>query len=297
MKPKKKFELHHKNKYKGQYKFDELINSHPDLSKFVILNKFNNDSIDFANPEAVKALNTALLINKYGIKNWDIPNGYLCPPIPGRADYIHYISDLITENNITTDKIKCIDIGTGANCIYPIIGVNEYNWSFVGTDIDKIAIENAQKIINSNQTLKEKIELRLQKDTQYIFKNIIKKDEKFDITICNPPFHKSLAEAQAGTLRKLKNLSKERVNKITLNFGGKNNELFCKGGEKQFIINMVLESKDYADSCTWFSSLVSNQANLDGIYKVLKRVKATKVKTIKMGQGNKISRVVAWSFM
>ena len=295
MKPKKKLELHPRNKHKGRYNFTELINAYSDLSKFVKPNKFNDDSIDFADPDAVKALNTALLSQQYKITMWDIPKGYLCPPIPGRADYIHYIADILAKNKIS-ENIKCIDIGTGANLIYPIIGVTEYNWHFTATDIDKKALENAQKIIDSNKNLSNNIELRLQTNTNSVFKYIIKDDEKYDITICNPPFHKSLADAQKDTMRKLKNLSEKQVKKITLNFGGQSNELFCKGGEKQFIINMILESKQYANSCKWFTTLVSKQDNLDAIYKTLKRVNVQKVETIKMGQGNKVSRVVCWRF-
>lgn len=294
MKSKQKHELHPRNKHKGHYNFEELISKHSKLKNFVKPNKYDVISIDFANPEAVKELNTALLIQQYGIKNWNIPKGYLCPPIPGRADYIHYIADLL--NATKTDKVKCLDVGTGANCIYPIIGVMEYNWSFVGSDVDDVAIKNAQKIIDSNELLGRNIDLRLQSNTNHFFKDIIKNDEVFDITICNPPFHKSLADAQKGTMRKLKNLSKEKIEKITLNFGGQSNELFCKGGEKQFIINMILESKQFAKSVKWFTTLVSKQDNLPAIYKTLENVKASKVETIKMGQGNKISRIVCWSY-
>jgi len=294
MKPKQKHELHARNKHKGHYNFEELISKHPKLKTFVRPNKYNVNSIDFANPNAVKELNIALLVQQYNIENWNIPVGYLCPPIPGRADYIHYIADLLKVSS--NDKVKCLDIGTGANCIYPIIGVMEYNWSFRATDIDEKAIINAQKIIDSNKILSDNIELRLQSDTNLFFKNIINKNEKFDVTVCNPPFHKSLADAQKSTLRKLNNLSKERVKEITLNFGGQNNELFCKGGEKQFVINMILESKQFAKSVKWFTTLVSKQEHLPAIYKTLENVKVSKIETIKMGQGNKISRIVCWSY-
>src|SRR5690606_24715537 len=114
-------------------------------------------SIDFFNPQAVKALNKALLFYYYDIVYWDIPENYLCPPIPGRADYIHYIADLLADNNKgivpTGSEIKCLDIGVGANCIYPIIGVKEYGWSFIGADIDALAIKSAKKIIASNPSL------------------------------------------------------------------------------------------------------------------------------------------------
>jgi len=113
----------------------------PELGVFVKLNDYNDESIDFSNPEAVKMLNTALLKHYYKINHWNIPANYLSPPIPGRADYIHHIAELLGGSNngkIPTDnKIKCLDIGVGASCVYPIIGNKEYGWSFVGSEIDE----------------------------------------------------------------------------------------------------------------------------------------------------------------
>jgi len=296
-----KDKLHPRNKHRERYDFKQLIKSCPELDQFVKLNAYKNESIDFFNPQAVKMLNTALLKHFYNIDSWDVPQGYLCPPIPGRADYIHHIADLlnidkkeILRNGI---QIRCLDIGVGASCIYPIIGNMEYGWTFVGSDTDPTAIHSANKIIDQNPSLKGKIELRLQSNPRNIFQGIIRKEECFDMTICNPPFHKSLAEAQEGTLRKLRNLKQKKVTKPTLNFGGQCNELWCKGGEAQFAHDMIFQSKEFAASCFWFSTLISKQSNLDGIYKTLKRVNAVKVKTIPMGQGNKISRIVAWTFL
>ena len=44
-------------------------------------------------------LNRALLKADYGIDFWDIPPNYLCPPIPGRVDYIHHLADLLARSN------------------------------------------------------------------------------------------------------------------------------------------------------------------------------------------------------
>ena len=114
--------------------------------------------------------------------------------------------------------------------------------------------------------------------------------------MCNPPFHTSAEEAQKASMRKLKNLKGKQPKKVTLNFGGQSNELWCKGGEARFIKDLVFESKHYAKQCQWFTTLVSKASNLKNIYADLKRVKAKKVKTIEMGQGQKSSRIVAWSF-
>lgn len=293
-----KNELHPRNKHRSQYDFKQLIKTCPELSKFVSINKYNNESINFSDPEAVKVLNKTLLKHFYGIKNWSIPKNYLCPPIPGRADYIHYMADLLSSSNhsIIPKKVRVLDIGIGANCVYPIIGNKEYGWNFVGSDIDPIAINSVKKIIESNN-LTNKIECRLQSSPASIFKNIILPNEVFDLTICNPPFHASLSEAESGTQRKLKNLSGKKKVKTTLNFGGQNTELFYEGGEVTFVNDMIIESSKIPDTCFWFSSLISKKSNLDGVYRTLKKVNAFDIKTIEMAQGNKVSRIVAWTFL
>ena len=293
--------LHPRNKNRERYDLGALIIAVPELVNYVKPNKFGDDSVDFSNPDAVKLLNKALLSHYYGIKNWEIPEGNLCPPIPGRADYIHHAADLLKESNFGRmpegDKITCLDVGVGANCIYPILGVTEYNWKFTGSDIDKNSIASAQSIADANPALKDKIELRLQKDWKSFFTGIIGSDDKFDMVVCNPPFHASGEDAQKGTQRKIKNLSGKRGKTPELNFAGISNELIYDGGESRFINDMIFESRRFSKNCYWFSSLVSKQSNLKGIYKSLEKVAATQIKTIAMGTGNKSTRIVAWTFL
>ena len=299
--PKEKSRLHPRNKHRERYDFKLLIETCSELAPFVKLNMYDDESIDFSNPEAVKMLNKALLKHFYSIEYWDIPENYLCPPIPGRADYIHHISDLLASYNYGKmpigPSIICLDIGVGANCVYPIIGNTEYGWTFIGSDIDTISIESAKKIIAQNKTLKGKVECRLQNDPNDFFYGIIAKDEQIDLSICNPPFHASQVEAQAGTLRKLSNLNDKKVTEPTLNFGGQGNELWYKGGEERFVRNMIRQSKKFALNCFLFSSLISKQSALKSAYKILEEVGALEVKTIPMGQGNKTSRLIAWTFL
>ncbi|MFK8046163.1 MAG: 23S rRNA (adenine(1618)-N(6))-methyltransferase RlmF [Crocinitomicaceae bacterium] len=295
-----KSELHSRNRNGERYDLNALIISNPELKGYLLENKQGKLSIDFSDPVAVKALNQALLNYYYGIKNWNFPNENLCPPIPGRADYLHYMADLLAESNGGVipigNKIKCLDIGTGASCIYPIIGVVEYDWSFIATDIDSHSIASAQNIIKSNDMLGGKIECRLQTNSNYIFENIINNNDRIDITMSNPPFHRSKAEAKKVSKRKVKNLKVDSKNQEKLNFSGNSNELICRGGEAQFIKNMIFESEQFTSNCRWFSTLVSKQSNLKEIYRHLKKVGSTNVKTIPMGTGNKTTRIVAWSY-
>ena len=293
--------LHPKNPHRFRYDFDALLQANPDLKGFISVNEHHTQTIDFANPDAVKALNKALLISNYDIQNWDIPAGFLCPPIPGRADYIHYIADLLAASNKdsipTGQNITGLDIGVGANCIYPIIGNSAYGWSFVGTDIDEKALQNCKKIIAGNPKLIDFISLQLQTEARFIFKNIILPEDKFAFTLCNPPFHASPEEAAKSSLRKVNALEKTRTNKPLLNFGGQNAELWCKGGEIGFITQMIYESAKYPKQCIWFTTLVSKKDNLKSIYRILNKVGAVEIKTIDMAQGQKISRIVAWTFL
>ena len=293
--------LHPRNFHNDRYDFKPLIESENSLKEFVRPNKYDDLSIDFANPNAVIALNKALLSHFYGVKNWSIPEGYLCPPIPGRADYIHHIADLLASSNggkiPKGNSIKGLDIGVGANCIYPIIGVSVYSWQFVGSEIDDTSIQSLENIINSNESLKNNIKVKVQENPKNIFKGIISSEDKYHFTLCNPPFHKSLNEALLGNKRKVQNLTKQTTAKNALNFGGKNNELWCEGGEITFIKNMIKESLEFSKNCLWFTTLVSKKENLPFIYKSLKDIKAVDVKTIEMAHGQKISRIVAWTFL
>jgi 23S rRNA (adenine1618-N6)-methyltransferase len=295
-----KANLHPRNLHQSGYDFTKLIAVLPELETFVFTNKYQTSTIDFSNPDAVKALNKALLRQFYGIENWDIPSSYLCPPIPGRADYIHNIADLLaTSNNGDIPKgaaVEGLDIGVGANCIYPMIGNSVYGWNFVGTDIDENALQNCKKIIGQNPKLMDAISLQRQTESRFIFKDIVAPGDRFAFTICNPPFHASAAEAAKSSIRKVNNLQQTKTKNPLLNFGGQNAELWCDGGEIGFITQMIYESAKYQKQVLWFTTLVSKKDNLPPIYKTLKKVEAAQIKTIDMAQGQKTSRIVAWTF-
>jgi len=295
--------LHPRNLHRFGYNFELLTQKNPELEKFVFVNKHDIETIDFSDPQAVKLLNQTLLQTDYGIQNWDIPKDYLCPPIPGRADYIHYIADLLAQSNKGKipegENVLGLDIGVGSNCIYPIIGNTIYGWNFVGTDIDSKAIENCSKIIEANPKLIDAVSLQQQTESRFIFKNIITPEDRFTFILCNPPFHNSAEEAQKSTTRKVNNLNPQaqKTDKPVLNFGGQNTELWCDGGELGFIKQMIFESAKYPMQCLWFTTLVSKGDNLKSIYKTLAKVHPAAIKTIEMTQGQKTSRFVAWSFL
>lgn len=280
--------LHPKNKFNKGYNFDELIKVNPTLKAFVIKNNFDTITIDFSNPVAVKELNKALLFTFEKIAVWDFPDENLCPAIPGRLDYIHHLADLLSSE----ENIQILDIGTGATCIYPLLGVAVYNWQFVATDIDLDSLDTAQDIIDDNN-LDAHIKLRQQFDEQHILKGILEEEDSFTVTMCNPPFYKSAEEAEEANQRKTGNLKNNAVR----NFSGNNNELWYVGGEKAFLHNYLYESSLFYDKSKWFTSLVSKKENVESLQNSSKKLGVKEFKIIPLHQGNKVTRIVCWRWL
>lgn len=320
-KPRKPLTMHPRNPHQGRYDMEALVQALPQLGQYLTTNPRGEQTIDFADSRAVICLNQALLKHHYGVEGWNIPEGYLCPPIPGRADYMHYAADLLNKYQLNQEPVRVLDIGTGANLIYSLLGASEYQWHMLASDIDETAIRAANGIVSANPALADKIELRQQPDERSIFRNLIQPGEQFAMSVCNPPFYASAEEAQAENLRKQRNLSrhqqkrqqsqtvpesqvdrsdpwgKAKVNaEKQRNFGGQSNELWCKGGELAFLKQMARESQQYAQQVGWFTSLVSKQENVPLMLEYLKTQGVKKTEVVKMAQGQKISRFIAWCF-
>jgi 23S rRNA (adenine1618-N6)-methyltransferase len=292
--------LHPRNRHKGAYDFSSLLQACPELEPYVHMGKSERLTIDFSDPEAVKYLNKALLIKHYGITYWDIPPGYLCPAVPSRADYLHYAADLLADphtGDIPRGKsVRVLDIGVGANGVYPIIGHRQYGWQFVGSDIDPIAVKAASAIVEANKLLKRGIGIRSQKNPQHLFKGIVRSGEYFHLCISNPPYFHSEEQAARVAGEKWKKLGLKAADNNFRNFGGQANELETKGGEVGFIQRMITESQEFADSFQWFTTLVSNRNSWPAVRKALKRVGAAEVKEMVSERGQKMTRIIAWHF-
>jgi len=204
--------MHLDNPHRNPYNFETLIQTNQELEAFVFTNEHEIQTIDFANPKGVFQLNKALLLHHYKLDHYELPIGHLCPAVPGRADYLCHVKTLLDERitgSSDTASYKVLDIGVGANCIYPIIGAQLFNWNMVGVDINSDAVASAKEIVAATKGLESNIDIRHQTNNANIFTGIIKKDEYFNVTVCNPPFHTSEIEATKGTMRKLANISKD----------------------------------------------------------------------------------------
>lgn len=284
--------FHPKNVTAPPYNISGLQSKHADLTQYVVENSEGLPTIDFKNQEAVYHLNKALLIYHCNIRHWDVPQDYLIPGVPIRAEYIHRMADFIESQGVE-GKIKVLDIGTGANLVYPIIGVKNKGWKFIATDTDASSLQIAQAIARFNGLEPKHVTLVWQTDDAAYFEQVIDHNDAITFTMCNPPFHASAAEAMGQSDRKQVNLDYEDK---SLNFGGRPSELWVPGGELRFIEKMIEESQEFSNQVQYFSSLVSKKDNLKPLLRKLNGLGATAAWIIHMDHGNKKSRVLIWKW-
>jgi 23S rRNA (adenine1618-N6)-methyltransferase len=273
--------MHKNNKYfSNPPKFDHLAKIYPNFSKFVYKNKFGGYSINWKDKMALKELNKALLDYDFDIHYWDIPDGFLIPSIPSRCNYIHWISDLIAPFCI--ENVQGMDIGTGANLIYPILGHQIYGWSFIGTDINNESLQVSQKIIRENN-LETSIQVKLQPSEDKIFENIVDEKDFFHFCMSNPPYFSIEDEIKQDNPH--------------TDFDYNEKEAYCSGGEFGFICKIIKESHKYKNNFIWFTTLVGRKFNLDKIENILKEIKGLKeIKKTTFYQGKQARWGIAWTF-
>ena len=125
------------------------------------------------------ALTRGLLHWYFDLTLQHIPEKHLCPPVPNRFFYVHWIQthllpllskesgrfdyDSDDSEGDTNDGALALypyglDIGVGANCIYPMLNAKFFRYNMVGTDIDNDALKVAQANVEANH-LQGKIKL------------------------------------------------------------------------------------------------------------------------------------------
>ncbi|XP_062217999.1 uncharacterized protein LOC133918248 [Phragmites australis] len=308
--------IHPRNRYAyAAPDFAALAELYPSFRPFVSVSERGRASIDFADFAATRELTRVLLLHDHGV-NWWIPDGQLCPTVPNRSNYIHWIEDLLSSDLIppissSSGRVRGVDIGTGANCIYPLLGASLLGWSFVGSDVTDVALEWAKKNVESNPHLAELIEIRnanavsfasesdtiaseaarentlepvddLAKSKPHILVGVVNEGESFDFCMCNPPFFDSIEEAG--------------LNPRT-SCGGTTEEMVCPGGELAFITRIIEDSVSLKNSFRWFTSMVGRKANLKLLISKVREAGASVVKTTEFVQGQTARWGLAWSFI
>jgi 23S rRNA (adenine1618-N6)-methyltransferase len=270
--------------------FVKLAEKYPTFKKHLKRLDDGRVTLDWKSNDALKELCRVLLLNDFGIKYWDTPDGYLVPTITSRSNYIHWIHDILEAEEaekaekaeeVNAQTVHGLDIGTGANCIYPILGSSIYNWKFKASDINEKAVDVAKTIVKKNK-LDNDITIVLQDNPDDIFYNVIQVGEKYDFTMCNPPYFSD------------DEVKHNNPNTIC-EFNEK--EVYCKGGEYGFITRMIDESVSYRNDVKWFTTLVGRKINLEILYDMLKENNLVdRVIKTTFYQGKMIRWGLAWTF-
>jgi len=228
-------------------------------------------TIDFKDALSQRLLTQAILHHDFNL-TVEVPEDRLCPPIPNRLNYIHWLQDL--HHSLTfwkvEDKVdasvKVIDIGTGASAIYPLLGVmSNPSWSFIATEIDKLSIESSRRNVSLN-SLEDRIRIYpVKKDEGILVPLLSDTDLHVDFTMCNPPFYSS--EEEISRLAELKDSEPSAI------CTGSSNEMITPGGEERFVKQMIEESLQVSERCRWFTAMLGKQSSLSSLIKFLKEHK------------------------
>lgn len=166
--------------------FKELALKHPQFRQNCSIGIGNKISYNFHNPEAIRIL-TEVLLREYFQLNVSLPKNSLVPRVPQRLNYILLIEDLLIANNL--NKPSGIDIGTGASCIFPLLGAKIYSWRFVATEINHESMVIAIQNVKQND-LCDKIQIVHSKESFFEAALSLNENQNksFSFSMCNPPF-------------------------------------------------------------------------------------------------------------
>ena len=265
----------------------------PCFRPFVEQSSVSRWHVNFKSWEVTRALNRALLIDGYGLVSWDIPKGHLCPPVANRANYIHWLEDLLQLSrpsggpNIEYEGVRGIDIGIGSNCVFPLLGAATNRWSFVGIDVTDVALKWADKNRLDNPILATQIQVRdarnsasiRDQNTSTLFCTHAR--EQFTFCMCNPPFFETMKHTKQnpGT-----------------NFGGTHTEMCCSGGEEAFTRRIYDDSLMSRDRVYWYTTMCGKKETMRKLRRLLDMAKVPAIRTAQFLQGKTVRWGVAWSF-
>ena len=290
--------LHARNRHLLGYDMARLACSHAALAPFLRTRPDGQQTVDFSDPAAVSTLNAALLVSDYSY-DFSLPPGHLTPAVPGRADYIHLLADLLAEDGTGEVPTGCsvvgMDVGVGASGVYPLVGHADYGWSFLGTDVSAASLSSCERLARRNSV---PLELRRQPEPRAVLRGVLQPTDRLAFTMCNPPFYASAEEASAAAARKWRGLGKGARKDATRSFAGQPHELYCDGGERAFVRRLIRESAapERRAAALWFTSLVSAAKSMPALRAELRDARPAATRELVLSTSNKGMRVLAWTF-
>ncbi|MCJ1316847.1 hypothetical protein MMC15_002168 [Xylographa vitiligo] len=280
-----------RNLYQNDVVFSALALQDADFNKHLKA----NGQLDFSNPEAVKQLTKSLLKRDFGLVV-ELPDNRLCPPVPNRFNYVRWVQDLLdttsdsyADRYIPDREVVGLDIGTGASCIYPLLGCAARRaWRFAATDIDDVNLEYAKRNIVANHLRSRVRPLKTDPKDPLIPLDTLG-IESIDFTICNPPFYASSSDLLSSAAKK----SRPPNSACT----GAEIEMVTAGGEVAFVTRMIQESDALKNRVQWYTSMLGKLSSVSEVIEQLKKRGVDNWAVTEFVQGTRTRRWgVAWSW-
>ncbi|XP_072048022.1 RNA N(6)-adenosine-methyltransferase mettl16-like [Amphiura filiformis] len=283
--------MHPRNRYKdNKPEFTKLAEKYPEFARHLSINLAGNASLDFHDPESLRALTCTLLKEDFGL-SIELPLDRLIPTIPLRLNYIHWIEDLLQQSGHNAD-IYGIDIGCGASCIYPLLGCQMNGWQFAASEIDDLALQYACDNVKKNNLENHIKVLAPPKDTliQGIFKAV--PQSLYHFTMCNPPFFGNMLEAQGI----MSSRSMSRPEPKSVSTASEVEMIYEEGGEVDFVKRMIAESRQLREQVVWYTSMLGKKSSLGPLKEELRTHKIRNFTTTEFCQGRTMRWGIAWTF-
>ncbi|XP_040279431.1 RNA N6-adenosine-methyltransferase METTL16 [Bufo bufo] len=283
--------MHPRNRYKDKPPdFAFLASKYPEFKQHVDVGLSGKVGLNFKDPGAVRALTCTLLKEDFGL-TIDIPLERLIPTVPLRLNYIHWVEDLINfhDSDKTTVR-RGIDIGTGASCIYPLLGATLNGWYFLATEVDDICYNYAKKNVEQNH-LADLIKV-VKVPQKTLLMDALKEESGiiYDFCMCNPPFFANQMEAQGVNSR-----NPRRPPPSSVNTGGIT-EIMAEGGELEFVKRIIHDSLQLKKRLRWYSCMLGKKCSLAPLKEELRIQGVPKVAHTEFYQGRTMRWALAWSF-
>ncbi|EFO26532.1 hypothetical protein LOAG_01952 [Loa loa] len=294
--------MHPRNPYKDKPPdFSLLADKFVEFRSHCYVGSNGKLKMNFRDTNAVRILARTLLRSDFGL-DVNIPPDCLVPRIPQRLNYILFIDDLLKANGISENAVG-IDIGTGASCVYALLGAKQFGWRFVATDADAFAVEIASQNVEKNG-MTERIEV-VRVPADCMIKNVVRShpETEFTFCMCNPPFYEY--DEFEEKFRYL------RDNVLTNSGGGSNgavrpaphsatvarsNELAVMGGEVAFVSRLIEDSFVLQNTVKLYTSMVGKKSSLVELRKKLGRCLSVRSTVTTLYQGKTHRWVLAWTF-
>ncbi|XP_051934665.1 RNA N6-adenosine-methyltransferase mettl16 [Hippocampus zosterae] len=279
--------MHPRNRYKDKAPdFAYLASKYPEFQEHVHTNLSGRAVVNFKEPEAVRALTCTLLKEDFGL-SIEIPLERLIPTVPLRLNYIHWVEDLIDGQK---QPRRGIDIGTGASCIYPLLGASMNGWYFLATEVDDICFDYATRNVEQNH-LSDLIKV-VKVPQKTLLMDALKEETEivYDFCMCNPPFFANQLEAKGVNSRNAR-----RPPPSSVNTGGVT-EIMAEGGELEFVKRIIHDSLQLKKRLRWYSCMLGKKCSLAPLKEELRKQGVPKVTHTEFCQGRTMRWALAWSF-